>query len=67
MATDVSKVKDIEKAVDFTVKTFGSLDILVNNAGIFPFMPALNMTETAWNRVLDINLKGSFLLRPTGS
>ena len=60
IATDVSKVEDIEKAVDFAVKSFGSLDILVNNAGVFPFMPALNMTESAWDRVLDINLKGSF-------
>jgi 2-dehydro-3-deoxy-D-gluconate 5-dehydrogenase len=57
---DISKVKEIESAVDFAVKTFGGLDILVNNAGIFPFMPALNIEETYWDRVLDINLKGTF-------
>lgn len=60
MATDISNLGDIDKAIDFSIKTFGSLDILVNNAGVYPFMPALNLTESAWNRVMDINLKGSF-------
>ncbi len=60
--TDVSKLESIENAVDFTLRTFGSLDILVNNAGIFPFMPALNLTESLWDKVLDINLKGAFFL-----
>lgn len=60
IATDVSNLDDIDKAVDFTMKRFGTLDILVNNAGIFPFMPALNMTEAAWTRVMDINLQGTF-------
>lgn len=57
---DISKVAEIESVLDFTVKKFGGLDILVNNAGIFPFMPALNIEEIYWDRVLDINLKGSF-------
>ncbi|NMB61599.1 MAG: SDR family oxidoreductase [Chloroflexi bacterium] len=58
--TNISKMADIENAVDFTVNRFGSIDILVNNAGVFPFTPALNMTEEGWDRVLDINLKGTF-------
>jgi 2-deoxy-D-gluconate 3-dehydrogenase len=57
---DIGKVSEIENAVDFTVKTFGGLDILVNNAGIFPFMPVLNIEESFWDRILEINLKGSF-------
>ena len=60
--TDVSKLESIEKAVESILSTFGSLDILVNNAGIFPFMPALNLTESQWDKVLDINLKGAFFL-----
>ena len=60
IATDVSNLDDIDKAIDFSIKKYGGIDILVNNAGIFPFMPAVNMTEEAWGRVLDINLKGTF-------
>jgi len=58
--TDLRKMDDIENAVNYTIKTFGEIDILVNNAGIFPFMPAFNMTEELWDKVLDINLKSSF-------
>ncbi len=57
---DISKIAEIENAVDFTVKTYGRLDILVNNAGIFPFAPVLNMTEALWDKVLDTNLKSAF-------
>jgi len=38
-----------------------SLDILINNAGVTADTLALRMTEEAWDRVLDINLKGTFL------
>jgi 2-dehydro-3-deoxy-D-gluconate 5-dehydrogenase len=58
--TDLSKLAEIDNAVTATQKKFGGLDILVNNAGIFPFMPALNMEESFWDKVLDINLKGAF-------
>ncbi|MBA3037662.1 MAG: SDR family NAD(P)-dependent oxidoreductase, partial [Desulfobacterium sp.] len=34
---------------------------LVNNAGIYPPSPAVNMTEAQWDKVLNINLKGTFL------
>lgn len=58
---DTGKPADIEKAVDFVVRTFGGIDILVNNAGIFPFSPALDVSEALWDKVLGINLKGAFL------
>ncbi len=58
---DAGKPADIEKAVDFAVRTFGGIDILVNNAGIFPFSPALDVSEALWDKVLGINLKGAFL------
>jgi len=57
---DAGKVADIEKAVEFVVKTFSGLDILVNNAGIFPLCPALFLSEELWDRVMDVNLKGAF-------
>lgn len=37
----------------------GRIDVLVNNAGIFPRVDFLSMTEADWDRVLDVNLKGS--------
>ncbi len=57
---DVSQVADAQAMVQEAVQRFGRMDILVNNAGIFPFAPALEMTEQLWDRVLDINLKGTF-------
>ncbi len=40
----------------------GIIDIVVNAAGIYPCDPILEMTEEAWNRVMDVNLKGMFLV-----
>jgi 2-deoxy-D-gluconate 3-dehydrogenase len=57
---DASSVADARRTVQETVRAFGRLDILVNNAGIYPFAPALQMTEEHWDKVLDINLKGLF-------
>jgi 2-deoxy-D-gluconate 3-dehydrogenase len=59
---DVSSEQQTIAAVKRTVDRFGGLDILVNNAGIYPFTPALQMTEQQFMRVIDINLKGAFLM-----
>lgn len=58
---DVSKKQEIDNLVLKTMEVFGALDILVNNAGIYPFVSFMNMTETDWDQVLDINLKSMFL------
>ncbi len=57
---DASSVADARRTVQETVRAFGRLDIIVNNAGLYPFSPALQMTEELWDKVLDINLKGLF-------
>jgi 2-deoxy-D-gluconate 3-dehydrogenase len=61
IAADASSAADAKKAAHATVEAFGSLDILVNNAGIYPMSPLLDMREELWDRVLDLNLKGTFL------
>lgn len=45
-----------------TISKWGKVDILVNNAGIVQFVPFLELTEKQWDKTLDINLKGYFLV-----
>ncbi len=45
----------------------GGLDILVNNAGVFPRSKFLDVAEDEWDQVLDVNLKGSFLVAQAAS
>jgi NAD(P)-dependent dehydrogenase (short-subunit alcohol dehydrogenase family) len=59
---DVSKESDAVKIVKFTVDTYGSLDILVNNAGIELIKPTHELTEQDWDSVMNVNLKGCFLV-----
>ena len=59
---DVSKKAEIDNLVAETIKKFNKIDILVNNAGIFPFEPFLEMPEQNFQKVIDINLKGYFLM-----
>jgi len=57
---DVSKMEDAKKMAEETLKAFGRIDILVNNAGIYPFKPFVEMTESDWDKVINVNLKGTF-------
>jgi NAD(P)-dependent dehydrogenase (short-subunit alcohol dehydrogenase family) len=59
---DVSKAADAVAAVAATVAAFGSIDILVNNAGVFSVIRTDRLTEEEWDRVIDINLKGTHLM-----
>lgn len=59
---DVTKKEDITRAVSETVTKFGRLDILVNNAGVLDYSPFLDLTEESWDKVIDTNLKGYFLV-----
>jgi len=61
VAMDVTKAADVEKMVRTVVQRFGRIDILVNNAGIRGKGTVLELTEEAWDRIIDINLKGMFL------
>lgn len=57
---DVSNQVQVNKLIKHTINKFGKLDILVNNAGIFPFVPFMQMQESDWNKVMNVNLKSIF-------
>ena len=59
---DISKKAEVTAMAGQAVKQFGAIDILVNNAGIesHPVM-TMELAEESWDRVLNVNLKGSFL------
>jgi len=54
---DMAKLGDIEPMVAEAARQLGTVDILVNNAGVYPRVPLLEMRESDWDYVLDINLK----------
>jgi len=58
---DVARGNQVEAMVERTVKTFGRLDVLVNSAGIAYNGDAVNTPEEAWDRLIDVNLKGTWL------
>ncbi|NQX68613.1 glucose 1-dehydrogenase [Paenibacillus alba] len=59
---DVSRGSEVAKTVAYAEQEFGGLDILVNNAGIFPRARLAETDEAFWDRVMDINLKGAYLM-----
>ncbi|HET9822481.1 MAG TPA: SDR family NAD(P)-dependent oxidoreductase [Burkholderiaceae bacterium] len=59
---DVSRAVDVQAALAATVAAHGRIDALVSNAGIFRAAPFLEITEADWDAVLDVNLKGAFLV-----
>ncbi len=59
---DVTRASEVAELVSETEAALGPITILVNNAGIGVFGPAHEKTEAEWDRVLDTNLKGVFLL-----
>jgi glucose 1-dehydrogenase len=62
VATDVGDAASAENVVAETCRAFGGLDILVNNAGIIHGADFLDLTESDFDRVLRVNLKGAFLV-----
>ncbi len=58
---DVSNSEQVEKTVTDCCAQFGTVHILINNAGIIRDSFLLRMKEEDWDRVISINLKGTFL------
>jgi 3-oxoacyl-[acyl-carrier protein] reductase len=57
---NVTVAEEVEAAMEEVVNTFGSLDILVNNAGVIRDNMLFKMTDSDWQTVMDVHLKGSF-------
>lgn len=58
---DVTKKQDVEEMVKNTMVKYGRIDVLVNNAGIIQDAQLHKMTDAQFDRVIDINLKGTYL------
>jgi 3-oxoacyl-[acyl-carrier protein] reductase len=61
LRVDVTQPKEVEGAKNQVVHKFGRVDILVNSAGIVEMCPLIQMTPEDWQRVITVNLFGTFL------
>lgn len=66
-AVDVSNGAQVQAGVDQIAKDFGKMDIVVNNAGITRDGLLVRMSEEDWDMVMNINLKGTFLMTKAAS
>jgi NAD(P)-dependent dehydrogenase (short-subunit alcohol dehydrogenase family) len=64
---DVSRRAEVEAMVAAVVKELGAPDVVINNAGVFPRVAFLDMQDSDWDLVLNVNLKGSFLAAQAGA
>jgi dehydrogenase/reductase SDR family protein 4 len=63
ISSHIAKAEESRNLVDKVKEEFGRIDILVNNAGTNPYMgPLIDAEEWAWDVVMNVNLKGPFLL-----
>ena len=60
ITTDVRFASATRAMVELAERVYGGVDILVNSAGIFPRSTLLETTDEFWDKVMDINLKGTF-------
>jgi len=60
LQVDVTQAADIQRMIETALREFGKIDILVNNAGITLVREPLTLTETDWDRTLDLNAKAVF-------
>jgi NAD(P)-dependent dehydrogenase (short-subunit alcohol dehydrogenase family) len=62
LEADVSSAGDVARVVRTVMERCGRIDALVNNAAIGPLGTILETSEDVWDRVIDVNLKGMFLM-----
>ena len=62
MECDVTRARDVERAVRGTTERFGRLNVLVNNAGALSVSTVEGISEEEWDRLMTVNIKGPFLM-----
>lgn len=62
LEADVSSAADVKRVVEHAVSRYGTVNGLVNNAAIGPLGTVLTTEETLFERILDVNLKGTYLM-----
>src|SRR5690349_4693019 len=62
LKADVSKIADAQTIAEKTVEAFGGINYLCNNAGIQTYGTVVDTDEETWDRTLNINLKGVYLV-----
>ncbi|MBI4538636.1 MAG: SDR family oxidoreductase [Gemmatimonadetes bacterium] len=60
--TDVSREAEVKALIDTTIGQLGRIDVVVNNAGVCKLRSITELTESEWDRHIDVNLKGVWLL-----
>jgi meso-butanediol dehydrogenase/(S,S)-butanediol dehydrogenase/diacetyl reductase len=63
---DVSRAADVQRAVRYAADCFDKLDLLWANAGIGVFKDVVDTTESEWDRIVGVNLKGAYLMAHFG-
>ena len=58
---NIAERADVDAMFDRLMNEFGRIDFLVNNSAVDPVIPFLEMTDDQWDRVIDINLKGTYM------
>src|SRR5438270_3212136 len=64
---DMGRLAEIEAMVAAVERELGPIDVLVNNAGVFPRVPFLELRESDWDYVLEVNLRGRCCCAEEGS
>lgn len=63
---DITNVEAVNEMVKDIIAKFGKIDILINNAGMYPAMLVTDVTEKHFDRVIAVNLKGTFFVTQAG-
>jgi hypothetical protein len=62
---DITKPAEVNSVVQKVLEQFGKIDILVNNAGVLKLVPLVDMTDEVRDKMIDINIKGTFIMTKT--